>query len=42
MKQNERWQIHDERIIEFTVTYHRRPSKNRIEEHVYAYKEDDC
>lgn len=33
MTQDEKWQIQFEQMMDFMETYHRRPSKHRIEEH---------
>lgn len=33
MTQDERWQRQYDQMMEFMETYHRRPSKHRLEEH---------
>lgn len=33
MTQDERWMIRYKEVVEFVETYHRNPSKHRIEEH---------
>ena len=33
MTQDERWQLQYEQMMTFMETYHRRPSKHRLEEH---------